>query len=164
MHLKGLVKHFQKMVLFIMLWLNVLEISVFEISVWVNIFFDILIAHISCTVAQTPINYNRVAWQLSSSWLYYYLFQPDSFVLKYGWTQGFPLCWKVCSIIAYVCYAFMNKLSQGYNMQKIISFLPSLSPTLFSSQIGCHFCRRNFLNNIRGKKTKLSNILRKKSL
>ena len=34
MHLKGLITHFQKMVLFmfIMLWLNVLEILVFEIE------------------------------------------------------------------------------------------------------------------------------------
>ena len=32
MHLKSLVTHFQKMVLFIMLWLTVLEILVFEIE------------------------------------------------------------------------------------------------------------------------------------
>ena len=31
-HLKGLVTHFQKMVLFIMLWLTVLEILVFEVE------------------------------------------------------------------------------------------------------------------------------------
>ena len=32
MHLKGLVTHFQKMVLFIVLWLTILEILVFEIE------------------------------------------------------------------------------------------------------------------------------------
>ena len=32
MHLKGLIMHFQKMVLFIMLWLTVLEILVFEVE------------------------------------------------------------------------------------------------------------------------------------
>ena len=32
MHLKALIMHFQKMVLFIMLWLTVLEILVFEVE------------------------------------------------------------------------------------------------------------------------------------
>ena len=57
MHLKGLVSLFQKMVLFIMLWLIALEILVFCSQrillnfCWVSIFFDILIANISWTVA-----------------------------------------------------------------------------------------------------------------
>ena len=52
MHLKGLVRHFQKMLLFTMLWLNALKILVFEIKELLNfsgvsIVFDILIANIS---------------------------------------------------------------------------------------------------------------------
>ena len=71
-HLKGLVTYFQKMVLFIMLWLTVSEISEFsEIFLsrrillnfcWVSIFFDILIASISWAVAQTPINHS-IFWK-----------------------------------------------------------------------------------------------------
>ena len=62
MHLKGLVRHFQKMLLFTMLWLNALKILVFEIKELLNfsgvsIVFDILIANISWTVAQTTINH-----------------------------------------------------------------------------------------------------------
>ena len=62
MHLKGLVTHFHKMVSLIMPWLNVLEISVWNWRImlnfyWVSFFFDILIAIISWTVAQTPINH-----------------------------------------------------------------------------------------------------------
>ena len=69
MHLKGLVTHSQKMVLFTVLWLTVLRNFVkFLLSqhlflifsgillnfCWVSIFFDILI---SWTVAQTSINH-----------------------------------------------------------------------------------------------------------
>ena len=63
MHLKGLITHFQKMILFIMQWLTVSEILGFEVKdillyfCWVGIFFDILIANISWTVAQTTINH-----------------------------------------------------------------------------------------------------------
>ena len=58
--LKDLVKHFQKMVLFIMFYLTVSEILVFKSNNFVKIlrsqhFFDILIANISSIVAQTPI-------------------------------------------------------------------------------------------------------------
>ena len=49
---KGLVTHFQKVVLFIMLWLTVSEILVFEGR------RILLIANISLTVAQTPINHS----------------------------------------------------------------------------------------------------------
>ena len=64
MHLKGLVTHFQKLVLFIMLWLTVSEVWVFEVEdflrnfCWVSILFDIFITNISWTVAQTPINHS----------------------------------------------------------------------------------------------------------
>ena len=64
MHLKGLVTHFQKSVLFIILWLTVSEVWAFEVEkflrnfCWVSIFFVILIANISWTVAQTPIKHN----------------------------------------------------------------------------------------------------------
>ena len=61
MHLKGLVTHFQKMVLFIMLWLTVSEILEFEIC-WFSIFFDTLIANISWTVDQTLINHT-IFWK-----------------------------------------------------------------------------------------------------
>ena len=62
MHLKGLVTHFQKMVLFIMLWLTVLEIRVLSRRIllnfcWVGIFLNIFIDNNSWTVAQTPINH-----------------------------------------------------------------------------------------------------------
>ena len=63
MHPKGLVTHFQKMVLFIMPWRTVAEIlKVWSRQIllnycWVSIFFDILIANISWTVAQTPVNH-----------------------------------------------------------------------------------------------------------
>ena len=63
MHLKGLITHFQKMILFIMQWLNVSEMLGFEVKdillyfCWVGMFFDILIANISWAVAQTTINH-----------------------------------------------------------------------------------------------------------
>ena len=66
--LKGLVTNFQKLVLFIMLRLTVSEVWVFEIEeflrnfCWFSIFFDILIANISWTVAQTPINHS-IFWK-----------------------------------------------------------------------------------------------------
>ena len=58
MHLKGVVTHFQEMVLFIMIWGTVSEILEFEVKNFVKFplsqdFFDILIANISWTVAQT---------------------------------------------------------------------------------------------------------------
>ena len=62
-HPKGLVTHFQKMVLFTILWRTVSEIlKVWSRQTllnycWVSIFFDILTANISWTVAQIPINY-----------------------------------------------------------------------------------------------------------
>ena len=62
-HLKDLIMHFQKMVLFIMLWLTVSKI----IRFWsqrillnfcrVSIFFYILITNISWLVAQNPISH-----------------------------------------------------------------------------------------------------------
>ena len=63
MHPKGLITHFQKIVSFIMLWHTVSKIlKVWSRRIllnycWVSIFFDILIANISWTVAQTPINH-----------------------------------------------------------------------------------------------------------
>ena len=65
MHLKGLLTKFQKMALFIILWLTVSKILGFEIEDffefhWVNIFFVILIAKISRVVDQTPINHISV--------------------------------------------------------------------------------------------------------
>ena len=63
MHPKGLVTHFQKMILFIILWRTVSEIlkassqQILLNYCWVSIFFDILIANISWTVAQTPVNH-----------------------------------------------------------------------------------------------------------
>ena len=66
--LKGLVTNFQKLVLFIMLRLNVSEVWMFEVEeflrnfCWFSIFFDILIANISWTVAQTPINHS-IFWK-----------------------------------------------------------------------------------------------------
>ena len=62
MHLKGLVTHFQKMVLFIMLWLTVLEVLGFEVEELFLISadlasFDILITNISWTVPQTATNH-----------------------------------------------------------------------------------------------------------
>ena len=62
MHLKVLIRYFQKMALFIMLWLSVWEILVFEVKQFWYIsaesaFFYILIADISWTVFQTPVNY-----------------------------------------------------------------------------------------------------------
>ena len=68
MYLKGLLTQFQKLVLFIMLWLTVSEVWVFEVEeflrnfCWVSILFDILIAKISWTVAQTPINHS-IFWK-----------------------------------------------------------------------------------------------------
>ena len=67
-HQKGLVTHFQNLMLFIMLWLTVSEILVFEVEkfsrnfAWVSIFFDILIASNSWTVAHTPINHS-IFWK-----------------------------------------------------------------------------------------------------
>ena len=68
MHPKGLVTHLQKMVLFIMLWPTVSEIlKVWShqilLNYWVSIYFAILIANISWTVAQTPINY-IIFWKI----------------------------------------------------------------------------------------------------
>ena len=54
MHLKGLVIHFQKMVLCKLLWLTVSEILGFEVE---EFCFYILIANISWTVAQTNIDH-----------------------------------------------------------------------------------------------------------
>ena len=53
---------FQKMLLFTILWLNVCKMSVWNVRTllnfyWVSIVFVILIANISWTVAQTPINH-----------------------------------------------------------------------------------------------------------
>ena len=68
MHLKGLVTHFQKLMLFIMLWLTVSVVWVFEVVEflrnfwWVSIFFNILIAKISWTAVQTPINHS-IFWK-----------------------------------------------------------------------------------------------------
>ena len=68
MHLKGLVTHFQKLVLLIMLWLTVSEVWVFEVEeflrtfCWVSICFDTLIANMSWTVAQTHINHS-ILWK-----------------------------------------------------------------------------------------------------
>ena len=68
MHLKGLVTHFQKMVLFILLWFTVLKILVFEVEnfllifYWVSIFFDISIANISWTMAQISISHS-IFWK-----------------------------------------------------------------------------------------------------
>ena len=61
MHLKGLVMHFQKMLLFTVPWLCFEDFSFWNRRnllnfCWVGIVFDILIANISWTVAQTPIN------------------------------------------------------------------------------------------------------------
>ena len=67
MHLKGLVTHFQKLMLF-MLWLTVSKVWLFEVKeflrnfCWVRIFFDILITGISWTVAQTLINHS-IFWK-----------------------------------------------------------------------------------------------------
>ena len=61
MHLKGLVTYFQEMLLFIMLWLNVLKIvwnwRILLNFCWVCIAFDTLIANISWMEVQTPINH-----------------------------------------------------------------------------------------------------------
>ena len=62
MHLKGLVMHFQEMVLFIMLWLTVRRYYSFKPKNFVKFlqsqhFFDILIANTSWTLAKTPINH-----------------------------------------------------------------------------------------------------------
>ena len=59
MHLKGLVMHFQKMVLFIMLiycfgYISVWIRRIFSNSCWFSIFFDISIANVSWVVAPTP--------------------------------------------------------------------------------------------------------------
>ena len=64
MYLEGLATHFQKMVLFIMLWLTVLKILIFEIEVRKISahFFDILIAYISWTVAWIHINHT-IFWK-----------------------------------------------------------------------------------------------------
>ena len=68
MHRKGLVTHFQKLMLFIMLWLIASMVWVFEVEeflrnfCWFSIFFDILIANISWTVAQTLIN-RKIFWK-----------------------------------------------------------------------------------------------------
>ena len=53
MHLKGLVTHFQKMVLFVVLWLTIFEILVFEVEefCWISVesttflMFQLLITH-----------------------------------------------------------------------------------------------------------------------
>ena len=61
--LKDLVTHFQKMVLLVMLWSTVSGyIRVWSRRIllnfcWVRTFYDILIANISWTVAQTPIDH-----------------------------------------------------------------------------------------------------------
>ena len=59
MHLKRLITRFQKMLLFTMLWLNVLEICVWNRRALLHFcWFSIaLIANISWSVAQTPINH-----------------------------------------------------------------------------------------------------------
>ena len=68
MYLEDLATHFQKMVLFIMLWLTVLKILVFEVEnfllifYWVSIFFDISIANISWTMAQISISHS-IFWK-----------------------------------------------------------------------------------------------------
>ena len=67
-HLKGLVTHFQKLMLFIMLWLTVSVVWVFQVEeflrifCWVSIFFEILIAIISWAVAWTAINHS-IFWK-----------------------------------------------------------------------------------------------------
>ena len=66
--LKDLVTHFQKMVLLVMLWFTVSGyIRVWSRRIllnvcWVRTFYDILIANISWTVAQTPIIHN-IFWK-----------------------------------------------------------------------------------------------------
>ena len=67
MHLKDLVLHSQKMVLFVMLWLIISEILCLKSYNFVKFLlswhlFDVLIANISWTVAQTPINYS-IFWK-----------------------------------------------------------------------------------------------------
>ena len=63
-----LITHFQKLMLFLMLWLTVSQILVFKVEeflrnfCWVSIFFDISIANISWTVDQTPINHS-IFWK-----------------------------------------------------------------------------------------------------
>ena len=86
MHLKGLVTHFQKMVLFIMLWLTVLKILVFEIEVRKISahFFDILIAYISWTVAWIHINHT-IFWKSvmrTSRCIYVNRFDRLTFLVK----------------------------------------------------------------------------------
>ena len=67
-HLKGLATHFQKLMLFIMLWLTVSVVWVFQVEeflrifCWGSIFFEILIAIISWAVAWTAINHS-IFWK-----------------------------------------------------------------------------------------------------
>ena len=79
MHLKGLVTHFQKLMLFIMLWLTVSMVWVFEVEeffrnfCWVSNFFDILITNISWAVAQTPINHSLFWKNVMRTFRYIYV-------------------------------------------------------------------------------------------
>ena len=60
MHLKGVITHSQKMVLFIMLTYCFGDITVWSqifVTFLLSIFFDALIANVSLAVAQTPINH-----------------------------------------------------------------------------------------------------------
>ena len=62
MYLKGLVTHFQKMVLFIMLWLTITRYWGLKSKNFVKFllsqhFFDILMSNFSWTVVQVPINH-----------------------------------------------------------------------------------------------------------
>ena len=86
MYLEGLATHFQKMVLFIMLWLTVLKILVFEIEVRKISahFFDILIAYISWTVAWIHINHT-IFWKSvmrTSRCIYVNRFDRLTFLVK----------------------------------------------------------------------------------
>ena len=91
MHLKSLIMHFPKLVLFIMLWLTVSEVWVFEVEEflrnfsWVRIFFDILIANISWTGAQTPINHS-IFWK-SLMWTFRFISVNCFNNLVFGWGQ-----------------------------------------------------------------------------
>ena len=91
MHLKSLIMHFPKLALFIMLWLTVSEVWVFEVEEflrnfsWVRIFFDILIANISWAGARTPINHS-IFWK-SLMWTFRCIPVNCFNNLVFGWGQ-----------------------------------------------------------------------------
>ena len=124
MHLKkGIFTQFQKMVLFTMLRLTVSEIRVSSQRIllnfcWMSIFLDNLIAKISWSVAQTPINriifWKSVMRTFRCIYAYIYIYICLCVCVCVCVCVCIWVCVQVCMChICYICYLNIWPLIQS---------------------------------------------------